>query len=237
MCIAILKPIGANITDEELNNSFNSNRQGGGYSFVGKKGRMVVRKGFFDFVSFLEAYRADEKRWGENSPALIHFRIATGSKVNEENCHPFEFKHGTFIHNGWFFSSTLEKSDTNIFVEKVGDWLTKDRAVAHKEELGKHFGYNKVVILYRDRTALILNESSGQWHNGVWYSNGGFRNNSVGFRPGPNGTNATVQTAPACGVGVAFRREASPLGDEEEFDDSDFDLSHITGGRPMFYGD
>ena len=209
MCIAILKPIGANITDDEIRNCARANREGGGYAFVGKKGKMWVRKGFFDVEKFIEAYREDEKKFGQTSPALLHFRIATGSKVNEDNCHPFVFKHGALIHNGWFFPSTQEKSDTRLLTERIGDWLTRDRAIKHREELSKYFGHNKVVLLYRDKTAVILNEDAGTWHNGVWFSNGGFRNYSVGFRPGPS-----------CAVGTASRKagENDPYDDTENFD-------------------
>lgn len=200
MCIAILKPIGAEITDEEIRNCAYSNAQGGGYAFVGRKNRMWIRKGFFDVNKFIEAYREDERKFGHTSPALLHFRIATGSKVNEENCHPFAFKHGALIHNGWFFPSTHEKSDTRILTERVGDWLTKERAIAHKEELSKYFGHNKVVLLYRDKTAVIFNEKAGTWHNGVWFSNTGFRSGSVGVRPGPGGSTCAVGTASIRGV-------------------------------------
>ena len=229
MCIAILKPIGAAISDVALENSFHSNPQGAGYAFVGKKGRMVINKGFFDIKAFIEAYRKDELRYGDSSPALIHFRIATGSNVNEENCHPFQFKHGAFIHNGWFFSSTKEKSDTNLLVESVGEWLTKDKVLVHKEELAKHFGHNKVILLYRDKSTVILNEDAGVWDNGVWYSNTSFRRGVVSRVPGPT-TSTTAAAAAANGVGVAYRRSRDlDLPEEELFSDEDFNFCGING--------
>lgn len=176
MCIAIVKPIGTTISDEHLRNSAASNRDGGGYAFVEADGKMLVRKGYFNVDKFIEDYRADEERLGATSPALIHFRISTGGGVSVDNCHPFLFKHGALIHNGWFFSGYGDKSDTRLLMEDIGEHLTKARVESNKKELGEHFGMNnKVAILFRDRTVSIINEERGTWEEGVWYSNTTFR--------------------------------------------------------------
>lgn len=176
MCIAILKPVGQAITDEALRNSFYANRDGAGYAFVTPENQMhIVKDVFKDFDVFLAKYREDEAKYGEQSPALIHFRIATGSAVDKENCHPFKLRHGALIHNGWFFSSTREKSDTNLMASAISNWMNYTAAQNGLVALNKHFGNNKVIVLFKDRRWVIFNEALGDWVDGVWYSNGAWK--------------------------------------------------------------
>jgi hypothetical protein len=172
MCIAILKPIGQAITTAALLNSFRSNRDGAGYAFVTPENKMhIVKDVFKDFEVFLARYREDEEKYGAQSPALIHFRIATGSNVDQENCHPFALKHGALIHNGWFFPSTKEKSDTNLMASAISSWMNYTAAQNGLVALNKHFANNKVIVLFKDRRWVIFNEALGDWVDGVWYSN------------------------------------------------------------------
>lgn len=205
LCIAIVKPVGKEITDEAIRNSAASNRDGGGYAFVGPKGKLVVKKGYFNVEKFIEDYRADEALYGSTSPALLHFRISTGGGVTVDNCHPFEYKHGALIHNGYFFSGSADKSDTRILVEAVGDKLTAKNVKEHSDKLSKAFAGSKVAILFKDRSFAIINEPSGMWDGGVWYSNGSFRRGVVSTRPtaGPVHTpGGAVRTpvAPSCAI-------------------------------------
>lgn len=172
MCVAIVKPIGKAITDDQLRLCYQANQQGAGFAYVNDDKQVAVEKGYFGADALIAAFRRVEAEYGEKSPFLIHFRIATGSKVDASNCHPFVFKHGALIHNGYLFPSTDEKSDTNIWTEKVGPYLTKKAALANKETLEKSFGQgNKVAVLYKDKTIVIFNEKHGIWENGVWFSN------------------------------------------------------------------
>lgn len=174
MCIAIVQPVGGIITDEEIRSCAAANPHGGGYAYV-HKGKVVVKKGYFNVEKFLEDYRADEAKFGKKSPFLLHFRISTGGKTNEENCHPFEYEHGAMIHNGYFFSSFGDDSDTNVFVQKLGPRLSKEAVAAHTDKLSEFVGSNKVAFLFHDRSYSILNARQWTEHNGTIFSNTSYR--------------------------------------------------------------
>lgn len=234
MCIAIVKPIGAQITDDAIRNSAAANAHGGGYAFVTKKGKVLVRKGYFNVEKFIEDFRKDEAIHGGQSPALLHFRISTGGKTNEENCHPFEFKHGALIHNGYFFTATEEHSDTNLLVQAIGDHLTKKACEENKTLLARELGTgNKVAILFRDRTVSIINEIAGSWSDGVWFSNGSFRMGVTSRRPGP-AVSSPIGTVPAASVGAAC--SSHHIYDADTWDDIPFNQRGDILTRDGMYG-
>lgn len=180
MCIAVVKPVGADVSDDTLRSCVEYNRDGIGYCFV-EDGRVRVKKGFFvetdraTLGGFLPAFRADLERVGDKSPFFIHFRASTGGGRTPENCHPFLFDHGALMHNGYFFSAVGNKSDTNLLTEGVSKHLKKEKVLAAKEDLAKFWGVNnKVGILYTDASYVIINEEQGVWDSGVWFSNRGY---------------------------------------------------------------
>jgi predicted glutamine amidotransferase len=198
MCIAIVKPIGAAISDAYLAESFRSNNDGAGFAFA-VDGKVIVGKGYMKFDDFLPAYREAELKYGEKSDALIHFRIAThGGPVTPDNCHPYEFDHGALIHNGYFFSGVDNKSDTRYLTEQIGKWLTFDAATAAKERLDKYFGSNKVALLFNDGKRLIFNEDGGHWAQGVWYSNHSYE--TVGRAASAYSSHTPVTVPVVCGL-------------------------------------
>jgi hypothetical protein len=172
MCILIVKTPTGVLTNDMLKACHESNNDGGGFSYVDDEGNVVVRKGFFQFDQFLEAYRPIEEQFGPKGPMLVHFRISTGGTKTADNCHPFAFKHGAFAHNGVFFSPPGVKSDTHMLIEKIGDNLSKTSVRLHKKAIEEAFGsFNKCAILYPDRTFEIINEQAGEWKEGNWFSN------------------------------------------------------------------
>lgn len=198
MCIAIVKKPGGVITDEQLQQCHLSNSDGAGFAYVKGDGEVVVEKGFFDPQKMIEAVRAAEKiAEAEGSPMLIHFRISTGGKVDADNCHPFAYDHGAGIHNGWFFPATSDKSDTREFFEEAGPVFSKENVERNAKGLDTAFGGNKVAFLFKDKTFHIVNESSGQWHDGVWYSNSSWKPHVVLAAPGPE----TMARSSAAGTG------------------------------------
>lgn len=174
MCIAIVKRIGGVITDEALKNSEDANPHGAGYAFV-KDGHVVVKKGFFKIDEFIKAYREDEKMFGEDSPFMLHFRWATCGVRDHTNCHPFNFDHGALMHNGHFWTTEGDESDSNEFAKEVGQYLTKENVERKKLELEQMLNGNKVAILYPDKSFMILNEDLGRWDNDVWYSTDAYK--------------------------------------------------------------
>lgn len=169
MCIAIVKKIDGVITDEAIRNSDDANPHGAGYAFV-KEGKVVVKKGFFKVEEFIKAFREDEKHYGQETPFILHFRWATCGLTNVANCHPFPTKHGAMMHNGHFYNSNTNMSDSAEVAEELGEYLSKDNVGTKMKELEDIFNHNKVALLYHDKSFAIINEQLGEWDNNVWYS-------------------------------------------------------------------
>lgn len=178
MCLAIYKPANKIIKLSELENGFNSNRDGAGFAYI-SRGKIVIKKGYFKWDEFVKAYLPHEKK-----QMVIHFRLATHGAEDAFNCHPWPCADGKFaiIHNGILsYPSSPTKSDTGHFVDEVLDpilsqtpdmfnnpglsWLIEE-SISNS---------NKIVILREDGGYNILNEKQGLWHEGSWFSNTCFR--------------------------------------------------------------
>lgn len=133
-----------------------------------------------DAESFIKVYDVLSEKFGNDSPMLVHFRIATQGLVNRDNCHPFRINNGALIHNGSFWYDSKEKvmSDTSQLTKEIGKLLDKDTVLAKKEELDHCLGtYNKVALLYSDKEVVVFNRPA--WHRddqGILYSHGGYKN-------------------------------------------------------------
>lgn len=182
MCVIAAKPKGIIITDEILRTCFESNSDGAGFVVKPKKGDLIVRKGFFNFAEFLDAYKPYEKM-----AAVIHFRIRTHGQKDAAMCHPFEVTPDLWMaHNGIIDIDTTDdptKSDTWHFVDKVlkpeveaseGREHPLQRS-AFRYMLASTIGHSKLAFLDATGRITIINKSLGQEDNGVWYSNGSFR--------------------------------------------------------------
>jgi hypothetical protein len=139
--------------------------------------KLIVKKPFFTINSFLKSYYRDIEVAIENqSPFLLHFRMATGSKTNKKNTHPFLLNENIcFAHNGILnIPSTIEKSDTKQFCLELR--ILDSMSVFSKPMqrlLNSYFEINrsKAVFLRNDGEYFICNEQSGIWKYGDWYSN------------------------------------------------------------------
>lgn len=172
MCVAILKKPEGVLTTAVLRACFEHNQDGAGFAYVDEAGKLCVNKGYFDFEQFLDVYRPIEERVGGLGPMMVHFRISTGGTKTADNCHPFIFPGGAFMHNGFFFAPPADKSDTNMLVERIGPNLTYASVALHKKAIEAAFtASNKAVTLYPDRSYHIINENAGQWIDHVWFSN------------------------------------------------------------------
>jgi hypothetical protein len=176
MCQAIVKPRTNNIDESVLRAAWNSNPHGAGIAY--REGDTIrLSKGFFKLRSFLRAYRQVA-----HLDCLIHFRFATHGSLSADNCHPFPVgRDSAMIHNGILAAYTPppddDRSDTRIFVNNLLNPLLTDVTSTYRalrsvqQDLEAHVRGNKLAFLTPDGF-VIVNESWGEWQDGVWYSAG-----------------------------------------------------------------
>jgi len=187
MCVAILKGKNKRISRAELTDAWNSNPDGGGLAWseggklhvfksFDKDGKMMNRDEFVDI-----AVKLQTKYLSENM--LIHFRIATQGEVNERNCHPFIVnKDVVFIHNGVIrdVPHSNEVSDTRYFNRLYLRALPFKFGDEHSPVFGARginkliedrIGWSKLIFLNSGGEFEIVNEDSGTWKRGNWFSN------------------------------------------------------------------
>ena len=183
MCMLTYFPPGALPVTSALDNGAATNRDGHGFAIVTDRG-LIIRHGM-DSDRVIDKF-AELRTAFPDGPALFHSRFGTGGSVSRYNCHPFRVggDPDTVIgHNGVLPSLAQppdkdRRSDTRYCAEELlyganlGDAKIRDT-------LAKWMGpRNKFVILTTnpdyDSSAWILNESSGIWHDGIWYSNDDF---------------------------------------------------------------
>ena len=179
MCVALLKLPKARVSDDIILNCWESNPDGGGFSFSNDDGMTTV-KGLMDLEEFKESYRKEEEK-NPDRAAMLHFRIATSGGVNKINTHPFDVSGGVMCHNGVmneFDPSCYQQperkqlSDTANFVKDFGEDFSADVVKKIRKTLEYEIGSNnKLVFLYPKGEFTIVNENVGDWIKGVWFSN------------------------------------------------------------------
>jgi predicted glutamine amidotransferase len=184
MCIAIYHDPYCALDRQEFENSWRNNPDGGGFSYFNKQGKPVIQKFMFKSDMYEAYYRAVEKY--EESPFLVHFRIATHGQVNEDNAHPHRVNENmTLIHNGIIpvlMEKTEKRSDTRVFVDEYlsklpHNWVDDEELFHMVEEF---IGWSKIVLLNSDsrlkQHVYILNEQDGHWAEDgkTWYSNSSY---------------------------------------------------------------
>ena len=200
MCLAIYKPAKAVIPVHHLENGYESNPMGCGFCWP-EGGKVKVVKGLLPFKEFLDLYKKAE---AEETPMLIHFRMATHGGKNEFNCHPFSMVNEKFalIHNGVIPIATSkdasgkEMSDTHTFAALVMEPMLRSGISPRKpsfrflveQTIGSG---NKVCVMSADGEVMIYNMSQGDFEDAVdkdgkeikingnnvkaWYSNCGYK--------------------------------------------------------------
>ena len=131
MCVILEKPKGVTLTAEQIENAWYANPDGAGL-LVSDGHTMTFQKGFMKLADLEKAVERLNVK-SKDIYSVLHFRISTGGKVNEENTHPFCLEDSsmkeytgrvgtrTFLfHNGIFsVSPTKVKSDTWILADML----------------------------------------------------------------------------------------------------------------------
>lgn len=186
MCLAVYKPSGTLPDWEAYAEGFRSNSHGAGFAVV-DAGNLIIRKGFFTFDAFREAFRPFA-----NMQAAVHFRLATHGNKDEDNCHPFVVADGlSLIHNGVLdiaCNQDKSKSDTWHYAKLILQPMAKrDRDFFLRPDvrfLGESaIRGSKFVFLRADGQYGIWNEGSGHWHADCWWSNRSYEQSRWWERP------------------------------------------------------
>ncbi|MDE1866969.1 MAG: class II glutamine amidotransferase, partial [Thaumarchaeota archaeon] len=179
MCIAIYKPADKNLSKELLETCWDANPDGAGFMYT-HNGNLRIKKGFMTFEKFFASFNNLQHK-----TAILHFRIKTHGKANEENTHPFFIADDmAFVHNGIInkvsTSSNHDMSDTWHFNEQILKSLYKLSPAfvdneAVQELIKEYIGYSKLVFMDNKDNVWIMNEQKGEWDDGIWYSNGSYK--------------------------------------------------------------
>lgn len=179
MCIAILNRKGK-ITKKRLRICFDNNPDGAGLLWA--EDRQLQSFKTFKFPEFWKTYSTLRDKLGEKGFIVLHFRIATSGKVNDENCHPFITNRNIgFVHNGILSVTDGDKvySDTYYFNEFLKNFKPKWRGdVASMTILQNMIGSSKMIFMDNLGTAWILNADAGAEEDGNWYSNETYKSSS-----------------------------------------------------------
>ena len=198
MCLLILKPAGIRVpTHEEISRAWTRNKDGGGFSFVDDRGVLSLVKGLFNLEGMLSAMDAHLTVQAE---AVIHLRYSTHAGDAVKNCHPHRIGDGTLglcSHNGVIdIDHRKGESDTRSYIRQVIEPLMRESGGkvtrAMVRVIGRDIGAgNKLVITPQGgRPSVIINEKSGLWQDGLWWSN----SSAFPAVPAPKTTWATTST-------------------------------------------
>jgi glutamine amidotransferase len=180
MCIIAAIPTKKEISKATLQRCWNNNPHGGGFMFTDGK-KIHTFKEMNSFKRYWKAFVHARETYPQSS-FVCHFRISTHGKINEENCHPFlvnpklAFAHNGIIRNAptspdysdtYMFNLTILQNLPNNFLDNVSVRLLI------QEYIGSG---SKLAFLSSDNKITLINEKAGQWDaNGVWFSNGGYK--------------------------------------------------------------
>jgi predicted glutamine amidotransferase len=192
LCIAIYKPIDKVINEHILENCFSNNSDGAGFAAWTEREGLVVKKGFFRFEDFLEAYRPYAGN-DEKSIVVLHFRIATHGPTNAANCHPFiidtkrpDSHYSVAIaHNGVLTNvrqaDPANDSDTKHFAERMLAPALRDNPTIWLDRNFKNMiegligAGNKFAMIDSFGNVEIYNARMGVWDSDCWFSNSSFK--------------------------------------------------------------
>ncbi len=185
MCLLTFLPAGVMPDLDALRNGALVNNDGHGFAIIHQR-QIIVERGL-DAEVVLKSFAALRRRYPDG-PALFHSRYATHGSHDLANCHPFPVggdPRTMLAHNGILPRIVQpgkrdSRSDTRItaedFLPAFGSLRLRRIRLRFERWMGPA---NRMVILTVDprfrRRAFILNEPSGIWDAGAWYSNNGYQ--------------------------------------------------------------
>ncbi|MBN1171091.1 MAG: hypothetical protein JXA67_02855 [Micromonosporaceae bacterium] len=181
MCLLTFLPAGIPAKTAALHAGALLNPDGHGFAIVDGD-QLIVQRGL-DGQCMVEQFAALRHQHPQG-PALFHSRFATHGERSVDNCHPFAVgadPRTVIAHNGSLPAVVWPgradpRSDTRItaedFLPRFGSLRLRHVRRRFERWMTPH---NLMVILTVDRRfkqrSYILNEQSGIWDDGIWYSN------------------------------------------------------------------
>jgi predicted glutamine amidotransferase len=186
MCIIAVKPAGIKLSEDTIRNMWDNNDDGAGFMYA-DRGKVRVVKGLMKLADFMKAYQ----RVGEHRKIVMHFRIRTHGTISAELTHPFWIRKGSLamVHNGVISATShagiSDESDTSLYAKMLAHrWADPLDALTSEAEIQKivtEIGWSKLVFLTGENEHMIINEKSGDWVDGCWFSNSSHKNNYKRF--------------------------------------------------------
>jgi hypothetical protein len=187
MCLLTYLPAGTLPDTDALANGAILNTDGHGFAIVaGRRHDQLIVEHGLNAEALIDAFATARARHPEG-PALFHSRFSTHGTITLDNCHPFPLggdQRTVLAHNGILPPAVQParkdpRSDTRIAAEQFIPAFGSLRARRTRRALQRWMtADNKMVILTVDRRfkqrSYLLNEQSGTWHDGIWYSNDGY---------------------------------------------------------------
>lgn len=186
MCIIVAKPAGKALPNEDvLDNCFESNKDGIGFSYSLPGQRPVIDKGYADVKKLLRVMASRGITREHN--LVIHFRFATHGVKDQGNCHPFPLSPSfddmrllhcscdcAVSHNGVF--SGLPRSEKYSDTQKfIGSILASPEVINNidsksvKELIKGYCGYSSKLAFLRPQGLSLVGDFEED--EGVFYSN------------------------------------------------------------------
>ncbi len=175
MCLLLYKPADVEFTKAEISDFYSRNSDGFGVMYS-ENGEVVTHKIVGSFKQVYKAYQ----QWAFGRECALHFRMKTHGAIDLDNCHPFKVLDNLWImHNGILDWPTHVKdmSDTRHFVtDYLTPVLTANPHLIYDDDFWQQVGSligggNKFMVLDNQSNYMIVNEDTGVWLEGVWYSN------------------------------------------------------------------
>jgi hypothetical protein len=209
MCILIHHPVGTQFSREQLLDFFTKNSDG--FGAIVKRGDTVeVMKSIGTFEEINELY--NDQVAGHES--VIHFRMKTHGAIDIANCHPYEVVPSVWMAHNGILSTGNQKdpkmSDTWHYIQDfLKPLLEYDPRLIHntgfQKMVGSHIGAsNKFAFMNGEGEVVLINETSGVWHEEIWYSN------TYAWTPWKFGYGQ--RPAPAANSGYSSYEYESPYG-------------------------
>lgn len=164
----------------KLLNGAYSNDDGHGYWIEGVGVEKIGRVSDTMVVEFIKKFIALREEAG-NPQAVFHSRYATSGNLNKPDMsHPFTIPDslggGLLFHNGVVGAGKGSKSDTYLYVNsKLRRFYSEKKQTLLLNQVALDIGVHNKFIIVQNNNVDIVNEKSGLWDSGVWWSNDGYR--------------------------------------------------------------